>query len=125
MKGCNGDGAEGLESLGVDCVVVGSSYGRVLQPVSNKDSLRPVKLSAGKHVTLRARRAQTVGTSGLFPIGSAGIASTPASEPRPTVERAAHLPRFAMQTVGCVAKGVFANESPDKYLMIAAPRPPE
>jgi len=45
--------------------------------------------------------------------------------PPPLAGRATHLPLFDMQTVGCVAKGLFANESPDKYLMIAAPRRPE
>src|ERR1700722_12366349 len=40
----------GLRSLGFDCVVVAPSYGRVLRPVSKKDSLRGVKLSAVTNV---------------------------------------------------------------------------
>jgi hypothetical protein len=44
---------EGLTttSHGVDCAVVGPSYGRFLQVVSNKISLQPVKLFARNNVT--------------------------------------------------------------------------
>jgi len=62
MKGCNGDETEGLKNPGVGCVVVAPSYGRVLRPVSNKDSLRWVKLSAGKHVICLSGRSGSIST---------------------------------------------------------------
>jgi hypothetical protein len=109
MKGCNGDEAEGLESLGVDCVVVDPSYGRVLQPVSNKDSLRPVKLSAGTNVISLSGVRKSISTRPLLGVRPASI-SSPLALPRPLLGLATHLPLFDMQTAGCAAKGLFASE---------------
>ena len=110
MKGCNDDGAEGLESLRLDCVVVGLSYGRVLQRVSNKDSLRWVKLSAGTNVIGLSGVRKSSGQGPLLRIGPTEI-SSPLALPRPLVGRATHLPLLDMQTAGCAAKDLFVSET--------------
>jgi len=110
MKGCNGDETEGLKNPGVGCVVVAPSYGRVLRPVSNKDSLRWVKLSAGTNVIGLSGVRKSSGQGPLLRIGPTEI-SSPLALPRPLVGRATHLPLLDMQTAGCAAKDLFASET--------------
>src|SRR5690242_1631514 len=94
-------GATAATIGGVDCVVVGRSYGRVLQPVSNKISSPRVKLSAGMHVLVywlgRSRRAAAL----VFTSRSATPApSTTAFQPS------------EVKSAGCAAIDLFASETP-------------
>jgi hypothetical protein len=96
-----------------------------LRPVSNKDSLRPVKLSAGTNVIRLSGERKSSGHAPLLRIGPTEI-SSPLALP-PLVGRATHLPLFDMQTVGCAAKGLFASEASTNNVMMAtaAPRRPD
>jgi malonyl-CoA/methylmalonyl-CoA synthetase len=90
---------EGLTATnrGVDFVVVGPSYGRLLPAVSEKISWHQVKLFAQNNVARVVWRANRC------------------VAPAPGQARLTHSPSFGMQSTGCAANGLFASEKPDQY----------